>query len=73
MNAPIALPPRPPMEPATGIREIKLAPHQTTEALTATRDMFVIAHLGVPRVDAATWSLTSTDLSARHGDFRSMS
>jgi sulfane dehydrogenase subunit SoxC len=58
MNAPIALPPRPPMEPATGIREIKLAPHQTTEALTATDDMFVIAHLGVPRVDAATWSLT---------------
>jgi sulfane dehydrogenase subunit SoxC len=57
MTAPIIAPARPPMDPATGIREIRLKPHQTSDALTATEDMFVIAHLGVPRVEPSTWSL----------------
>jgi sulfane dehydrogenase subunit SoxC len=45
------------MEPATGLRRIKLQPHEMTEAVTATSDLFVLAHLGVPRVDPAAWSL----------------
>jgi sulfane dehydrogenase subunit SoxC len=53
-----AIPARPPMEPATGMRRIKLTPHQTVDRLTATDDLFVLAHLGVPRIDPAHWSLT---------------
>ena len=57
MSSDPSLPARPPMEPATGIRRIKLAPHQTSERVTAAEDVFVLAHLGVPRVDPAHWSL----------------
>ena len=46
------------MEPATGVRRIKLAPHQMIERATATDDLFVLAHLGVPRIDPTNWSLT---------------
>jgi DMSO/TMAO reductase YedYZ molybdopterin-dependent catalytic subunit len=46
------------MDPASGIRLLKLQPHEMTDAVTATDDMFVIAHLGVPRIDPAAWSLT---------------
>lgn len=58
MSSNPSLPARPPMEPATGVRRIKLAPHQTVERVTATDDLFVLAHLGVPRIDPAHWSLT---------------
>jgi DMSO/TMAO reductase YedYZ molybdopterin-dependent catalytic subunit len=57
------------MDPASGIREIRLQPHQTTDALTATGDVFVIAHLGVPRVEAATWSLTIDGLVGKARSF----
>jgi sulfane dehydrogenase subunit SoxC len=46
------------MEPATGVRRIKLGPHQTVDRVTATDDLFVLAHLGVPRIDLAHRSLT---------------
>lgn len=49
---------RPPMDPATGVRRIKQAPHEMTAAMTAAGDLFVLAHLGIPRIDAAQWSLT---------------
>jgi sulfane dehydrogenase subunit SoxC len=62
---PAGTPVRPPMEPATGVRRIKLAPHQTTARFTATDDLFVLAHLGVPRVDPARWSLTIDGLVER--------
>jgi sulfane dehydrogenase subunit SoxC len=58
-------PVRPAMEPATGVRRIKLAPHQTIERVTATDDLFVLAHLGVPRIDPAHWSLTIDGLVRR--------
>lgn len=60
-----SLPARPPMEPATGVRRIKLAPHQTAERVTPTGDLFVLAHLGIPRVDPARWSLTIDGLARR--------
>ena len=49
---------RPPLDPASGVRLIKLAPHQLTAPVTDTNDVFVLSHLGVPRVDSAQWSLT---------------
>ena len=58
-------PPRPPMAPATGLRHVKLAPHQTTAAVTPTQDLLVLAHLGVPRIDPAHWSLTIDGLVGR--------
>jgi DMSO/TMAO reductase YedYZ molybdopterin-dependent catalytic subunit len=51
-------PRRPPMDPAGGVRRIKLQPHEMTDAVTATENLFVLAHLGIPRVDPAQWLLT---------------
>ncbi|MGX5736464.1 molybdopterin-dependent oxidoreductase [Bosea thiooxidans] len=60
---------RPPLDPASGVRRIKLAPHQTTDAVTATDDLFVLAHLGIPRVDPARWSLRLDGLIGRERSF----
>jgi hypothetical protein len=32
-----------------------LDPHQVIEAVTPQRDLFVLAHPVIPRVDAARW------------------
>lgn len=40
------------MEPAKLFRRIPLAPHQLLDPLTPQRDVFVLAHLGLPRFDA---------------------
>ena len=64
-HPPAGTPVRPPMEPASGVRRIKLAPHQTAARVTGADDLFVIAHLGVPRVDPAPWSLTIDGLVQR--------
>lgn len=53
------------MEPATGVRRIKLRPHEMTDAVTAADDVFVLAHLGIPRIDPAEWSLAVDGLVAR--------
>jgi hypothetical protein len=53
------------MEPAAGLRRIKLAPHQMTTRETSAEDLFVPAHLGVPRVDPAQWSLAIDGLVGR--------
>lgn len=58
-------PTRPPMNPASGVRQIKLPPHEMTEGVTATKDVFVLAHLGIPRVEAASWRLTIDGLVVR--------
>ena len=60
---------RPPMNPATGVREIRLAPHQTTAPLTPVEDLFAISHLGIPRVDPSRWSLAVDGLVARGRSF----
>jgi sulfane dehydrogenase subunit SoxC len=60
-----AAPNRPPMDPASGLRRLKLHPYEMTDAVTATEDLFVLAHLGVPRVDPAQWSLTVDGLVRR--------
>jgi DMSO/TMAO reductase YedYZ molybdopterin-dependent catalytic subunit len=65
MASPPSPPNRPPMNPASGIRRVKLRPHETTDAVTATEDLFVLAHLGIPRIDPAQWSLTVDGLVDR--------
>jgi sulfane dehydrogenase subunit SoxC len=49
--------PRPILDPSGPFSRIPLRPHQLTQHVTPTRDLFVLAHLGVPRVDPATWTL----------------
>lgn len=46
------------MDPPRTFRRVPLLPHQLLDPVTAQRDLFVLAHVGVPRVDAATWTLT---------------
>ena len=53
------------MDPASGILREKLRPHELTDAVTATENLFLIAHLGVPHVDPARWSLTVDGLVHR--------
>jgi sulfane dehydrogenase subunit SoxC len=60
------LPVRPPMDPAHGVRRVPLVPHHMTDALTKTDDLFVLAHLGIPRVDPSHWSLTVDGLVGRN-------
>lgn len=47
---------RGPITPGT-FRRIPLAPHQMTEKITKTEDLFVLVHLGIPCIDDAEWSL----------------
>ena len=54
-----------PMEPAGYVRRIMHESHQTIAAVTAQRDLFVLAHLGIPRVDVAEWRLEIAGLVER--------
>lgn len=47
------------------VRDIRLAPHQLVERTTAQGDLFVLAHFGIPAVDATTWHLEIAGLIAR--------
>jgi DMSO/TMAO reductase YedYZ molybdopterin-dependent catalytic subunit len=42
-----------------------LAPQRMQERLTPTQDLFVLCHLGVPQLEADSWSLTIDGLVAR--------
>jgi DMSO/TMAO reductase YedYZ molybdopterin-dependent catalytic subunit len=53
------------MNPAGFLRRIPLLPHQMQARVTATADMIVLCHLGVPRLDAAEWSLAIDGLVER--------
>jgi DMSO/TMAO reductase YedYZ molybdopterin-dependent catalytic subunit len=46
------------MDPAGFYRRLPLQPHQMVERLTPAEDVIVLCHLGVPRIDRASWSLT---------------
>lgn len=62
-----ATPQRPPMDPPHGVRQIPLVPHQMVAAVTPHADVFTLAHLGIPRVDPAGWSLVVDGLVGRVG------
>jgi sulfane dehydrogenase subunit SoxC len=53
------------MDPAETYLKFPLAPHGLTERVTPVRDLFVLAHLGVPRVDPERWSLCIEGLVER--------
>jgi sulfane dehydrogenase subunit SoxC len=54
-----------PMDPAHYTRRIVHEPHQTIASITPQRDLFVLAHLGIPRVDVAQWRLDIAGLVER--------
>lgn len=60
-------PARPPMHPREAVRRLKLRPHEMTAAVTATDDLFVLAHFGIPDVDIQQWSLVIDGLVGRAG------
>jgi DMSO/TMAO reductase YedYZ molybdopterin-dependent catalytic subunit len=57
------------MDPKGPLARIPLQPHQLTDAVTPTADVFVLAHLGVPHVDAATWTLAIDGLVRRERSY----
>lgn len=56
---------KPRLDPVGLYRRIPLQPHQMTRAITSADDFFVLVHLGVPQIDAASWSLSIGGLVAR--------
>lgn len=69
--------PAPDMAVATPVLEFPLAPAQNTAFLTPTDKLFVLAHLGVPRLDEATWRVdvggqVTTPLSLGYAELASM-
>ncbi|MEZ0332797.1 MAG: molybdopterin-dependent oxidoreductase [Gemmatimonadales bacterium] len=63
------MPHRPILDPSGGFRRIPLQPHQLTKPITPAEDVFVLAHLGVPRVDPATWTLEIDGLVRHPGRY----
>lgn len=55
----------PVLDPAGFFRRIPLLPHQMTSRRTATSDVIVLCHLGVPRITTDAWRLTIDGLVAR--------
>lgn len=54
-----------PMDPADYTRKLVREPHQMGERVTPQRELFVLAHLGVPRVEPAAWRLEIAGLVER--------
>jgi len=54
----ISEPPWPTQDPAQTYLHFPLQPHDLSHEITPVRDLFVLAHLGVPRVDPESWSLS---------------
>lgn len=46
-----------PLETTGVVRRIPLLPHQLLEPVTPQRDLFVLAHIGIPRIDVRSWRL----------------
>jgi DMSO/TMAO reductase YedYZ molybdopterin-dependent catalytic subunit len=45
------------LDPPGFVRRIPLNPHQLIDPITAQRDLFTLAHIGIPRVDLSSWVL----------------
>lgn len=54
-----------PLDPAGLQRRIPLAPHQLVDRVTPQRDLFLLAHLGIPRLDPSSWRLAIDGLVER--------
>jgi DMSO/TMAO reductase YedYZ molybdopterin-dependent catalytic subunit len=53
------------LDPRGYFRRIPLTPHQMRDRRTRTQDAIVLCHLGIPRLDRDTWTLTIDGLVAR--------
>jgi DMSO/TMAO reductase YedYZ molybdopterin-dependent catalytic subunit len=53
------------MNPTTGFRRIPHQPHEMRDAVTNVEDVLVLAHLGIPRINAADWRLGIDGLVGR--------
>jgi DMSO/TMAO reductase YedYZ molybdopterin-dependent catalytic subunit len=60
---------RPVLEPSGPFARLPLQPHQLTESVTPTEDVFVLAHLGVAHVDPTTWTLEIDGLVRRRRSY----
>lgn len=54
-----------PMDPAQYHRAGDRRPHQVIEPITPQRELFVLAHMGIPRPDEAAWRLEIAGLVER--------
>lgn len=45
------------MDPHKLVRRVPLEPHQYVDPFTKQSDIFVLAHFGIPRFDAQSWSM----------------
>jgi sulfane dehydrogenase subunit SoxC len=54
-----------PMDPVGYFRRLVHEPHETVAPVTRQQDLFVLAHLGIPRIDLARWRLDITGLVER--------
>ena len=50
------------MQPHQTFRHVPLAPHELTQKITPQSDLFVLAHMGVPRINIENWTLSVTGL-----------
>jgi DMSO/TMAO reductase YedYZ molybdopterin-dependent catalytic subunit len=50
------------MDPPRTFRRVPLLPHQLLSRITPQRDLFVLAHVGVPQIDPEKWTLAITGL-----------
>jgi DMSO/TMAO reductase YedYZ molybdopterin-dependent catalytic subunit len=53
------------IDPKGTIRRIPLAPHEHVKEITPNEELFMLAHLGIPQIDAADWSVEITGLVER--------
>ncbi len=65
--------PAPEMAVATPVLDFPLTPAQNTAVVTPSDKLFVLAHLGVPRIDLETWQFdivgqVGTPLTLRYAD-----
>jgi sulfane dehydrogenase subunit SoxC len=54
-----------PMNPVGYFRRLVHEPHETVAPVTQQQDLFVLAHLGIPRVELAQWRLEIAGLVER--------
>lgn len=57
------------MDPPRTFRRVPLLPHQMSERVTPQRDLFVLGHVGIPRVEGDNWPLTIDGLVRRSATF----
>ncbi|NNE83852.1 MAG: molybdopterin-dependent oxidoreductase [Alphaproteobacteria bacterium] len=57
--------PKPEMQTDGLVRKHKLSPSAMTDRLTSAADLFVLAHMGIPRIGVQDWSLTIDGLVDR--------